>query len=786
MVPFSSATAPLYGPCVFGLQLIGVYAIVLYHIWPSEFGNGFMGVDILFVIFGFVIGVELIELSDKEEHTNSDQNNSTTLPSQKTTLLNWAKSLAKFVHQIRRFYARKLTYFVSSNLLLILGSLIGAFAFFLDDTIEQLRNDIMWALCFGTNHQMTDVDWTLELIGISQPRPLLHLWAVSVQLQFLLALSSPLLFLFKFSSKLFWRRPMNCLLVQLSALFVLLVVPSFLFWRFASSNSVAMGWLLARAWQFLLGTMSARIAIPHREQMQKCQQIKASEVSSPSLFSMVAEHCLFYSVAFCLGVVFFLPSIFWPPFFHLKSLLTISVCSITAFLLCFFTGRLKKSLPPSALSRWLFLHFGQFPLICFLLHRPLAVFFRAFLTVSQLTIFDGFLAILLITFCSFVVHLIFLFLFAVFPPKKCRFSLFAYALLFAYAFCFLFAIAPGSIRFGQKQQNELAIPIYDESQHKVQLLPLSVPSVRTFLEQIGTKDYRNELSPLLNTVEKVKINEMLKNSFTFDLNNVPGESSDDFVREINMLEDNKHVKRIHEWMMKGNGTRRVLLFGNSHAQVAWREVAEAFKGDFRWLRVVSVPGCMPLFENDWRTIYGVRCAETVKGMVKMLRKTRPDLLFLIFRWYDDFQPTQNEKINLGEDAELEAMQSLMNKVQKLVEKRIFISAPNLQFDTEISHQLAKRIWQNTPLEGLNKNYSEHLEENRIHYDRLGRLRCAKCSVFDLAEDFCWEGICHAFEPNTKLAYFSDKNHLSFLGRLKAKKTFEKLAKSVAEKGAEKR
>ncbi|KAL3123610.1 hypothetical protein niasHT_002501 [Heterodera trifolii] len=416
--------------------------------------------------------------------------------------------------------------------------------------------------------------------------------------------------------------------------------------------------------------MSARIAISQREQMQKCQQIKASEMSSPSLFSMVAEHCLFYSVALCLGVVFFLPSIFWPSFFHLKSLLTISVFQSLRF--CCVSSRADSK-------------------------------------------------------------------------KVCH--------------------PPPSV---------------------VQLLPLSVPSVRTFLEQIETKDYRNELSPLLNTVEKVKINEMLKNSFTFDLNNVPGESADDFVREINMLEDNKHMKRIYEWIMKGNGTRRVLLSGNSHAQVAWREVAEAFKGDFRWLRIVSVPGCMPLFENAWRTIYGVRCAETVKGMVKMLRKTQPDLLFLIFRWYDDFQPSQNEKINLGEDAEMGAMQSLMDKVQKLVETRIFISAPNLQFDTEISHQLAKRIWQNTPLEGLNKNYSKHLEDNRIHYDRLGRLRCVKCSVFDLAEDFCWEGICHAFEPNTKLAYFSDKNHLSFLGRLKAKKTFEKLAKSVGEKGAEKR
>uniref|UniRef100_A0A914HFS7 Uncharacterized protein n=1 Tax=Globodera rostochiensis TaxID=31243 RepID=A0A914HFS7_GLORO len=775
---FCSTTAPIYGPCVLGLQLIGVYAIILFHIWPSEFCNGFMGVDILFVVFGFLMSIKLVEL-----YNDAGNNNTVTLVPASTSSANnslsyYDKFLPRFVYEIRRFYYIEFTQIIPLNLTLILGSLVGGFVFFLDDEMEQLRKDSLWALCFGTNHQLTDVDWTFDLIGISQPRPLLHLWAICVKIQFVLALSPPVLLLVRLKSGT-KSASFKCQIVQLSALFLLLILPSFLFWLSSTSKSVMMGWACSRAWQFLLGTMSALIANQNRR--PKCQINEQSKKCL--LFSIIVEHLLFYLAAVCLGVVFFLPSVFWPPFFQYKTILTISISALTAFLLYFFINRLKQKIPLSALSQWLFVNFGQFPLFCFLFHQPLAVFLRSFLTVSQLNIFEGFLAILLITLSSLLVQQIFHKLFANIRQQKCFSSLCVYLIIFGYAFCALFAIAPGTIRLNQKRKNETPIPIFDEAQHKVQFWPLDVDSVRKFLEQLQTEAYQNELSPLLNSFAKVKINEMLKNSFTFDTD-IPGTSADLFVHENEMAEDNRHVKRIYEWMLKGNGTRRVLLFGNSHAQVAWREVETSLEGNFSWLHVVSVPGCMPLFENDWRTIYGIRCSQTVKGLLKVAEKTLPDFLFLIFRWYDDLQP-QGEPTNLELDPNLNEMQSFMDKLQRFVSGRIFISAPNLQFDTEISHQLAKRIWQNNSLEGLNKNYSKHLEENNSSYQRLGRLRCAKCSVFDLAKEFCWDGICHAFEPGSQLAYFSDRNHLSFLGRLKARETFAKIARSIEEGGERK-
>jgi hypothetical protein len=49
---------------------------------------------------------------------------------------------------------------------------------------------------------------------------------------------------------------------------------------------------------------------------------------------------------------------------------------------------------------------------------------------------------------------------------------------------------------------------------------------------------------------------------------------------------------------------------------------------------------------------------------------------------------------------------------------------------------------------------------------------------DLSKAFCelgpnGDGICQAFDPATQLAYFSDTNHLTYLGRLKVKEYLDR-------------
>src|SRR5689334_1986045 len=47
-LPSSSSSLPSppkFGPCMLGLQLMSVYAQILFHVWPSEFCNGCLGVE---------------------------------------------------------------------------------------------------------------------------------------------------------------------------------------------------------------------------------------------------------------------------------------------------------------------------------------------------------------------------------------------------------------------------------------------------------------------------------------------------------------------------------------------------------------------------------------------------------------------------------------------------------------------------------------------------------------------------------------------------------------------
>src|SRR5579862_5559617 len=47
---------PAYRPDIDGLRAVSILAVVLYHAFPRVVGAGYVGVDIFFVISGFLIG----------------------------------------------------------------------------------------------------------------------------------------------------------------------------------------------------------------------------------------------------------------------------------------------------------------------------------------------------------------------------------------------------------------------------------------------------------------------------------------------------------------------------------------------------------------------------------------------------------------------------------------------------------------------------------------------------------------------------------------------------------
>jgi peptidoglycan/LPS O-acetylase OafA/YrhL len=50
-----SVSHPKYQPGIDGLQAIAVLSVVVFHAFPEALPGGFVGVDVLFVISGFLI-----------------------------------------------------------------------------------------------------------------------------------------------------------------------------------------------------------------------------------------------------------------------------------------------------------------------------------------------------------------------------------------------------------------------------------------------------------------------------------------------------------------------------------------------------------------------------------------------------------------------------------------------------------------------------------------------------------------------------------------------------------
>ena len=162
-------------PAIDGLRALAVFAVVLYHLGISWIPGGFLGVDLFFVISGYVITRLIL---DSIESANG--------------------------LDIKKFYAARIRrLFPGLIVLLIVTSVM--IAFFAPDAIRRFIKDVPYVLS-GTNN------WHLVALqqdyfqAIGRPPLLQHTWSLAVEFQFYLIWPIILFFIWRRFGKRVVRR----------------------------------------------------------------------------------------------------------------------------------------------------------------------------------------------------------------------------------------------------------------------------------------------------------------------------------------------------------------------------------------------------------------------------------------------------------------------------------------------------------------------------------------------------------------------------------------------------
>ena len=141
-----------YRPDIDGLRAIAVLSVLLYHAFPDTFPSGFIGVDIFFVISGYLItGIIL-------------------------------KELQRNTFKIKNFYARRIKRIFPALVTVLLATISLGWLLLLPTEFMALGKHLLGAASFTSNLLLWSESGYFD-VGAEQ-KPLLHLWSLGVEEQF--------------------------------------------------------------------------------------------------------------------------------------------------------------------------------------------------------------------------------------------------------------------------------------------------------------------------------------------------------------------------------------------------------------------------------------------------------------------------------------------------------------------------------------------------------------------------------------------------------------------------
>ena len=146
MLPSSSTQ---YRPDIDGLRAIAVMLVLNYHAFPQALPGGFVGVDVFFVISGFLI----------------------------TDII--ARELGEKRFSLLGFYARRIRRIFPALIVVLAAVLVLGWLWMLPAAYAQLGSDVFASAAFSANIALLLQSGYFDLE--SARKPLLHLWSLGIE-----------------------------------------------------------------------------------------------------------------------------------------------------------------------------------------------------------------------------------------------------------------------------------------------------------------------------------------------------------------------------------------------------------------------------------------------------------------------------------------------------------------------------------------------------------------------------------------------------------------------------
>ena len=216
--PTPHLSHPKYRPDIDGLRAVAVLSVVAFHAFPEWIKGGFIGVDVFFVISGFLISTIIFENLDRGTFSFAE------------------------------FYARRIKRIFPALIFVLSACLIFGWLSLLPEELNQLGKHILGGAGFVSNLVLWSESGYFD--NSAETKPLLHLWSLGIEEQFYIV--------WPFLVWAAWKRKLNLFYVTLS-----LLVASFAsnIWLIQANPVATFYSPLTRFWELLCGSLLALYVI---------------------------------------------------------------------------------------------------------------------------------------------------------------------------------------------------------------------------------------------------------------------------------------------------------------------------------------------------------------------------------------------------------------------------------------------------------------------------------------------------------------------------------------------